>query len=147
MGQHVPFDPKAEAFNNNFFQHFPIGNDPHPSRLPEGMYRMAAKGHWEVCNRVYIKEEWPQYYEADCQEYSELYLEQTPAVFYVVIDQIVRELGLSMDEVSRTINRLRHIQEGRGPDATKSMFDLSDYLQPIYIALRNKGYNKPELWG
>ena len=65
----------------------------------------------------------------------------THVKFFAVVDSTVTEVGLTMDEVTAKIIETKRI-------GTLEACSLRDkYLEPIYIALRRKGYNIIELWG
>ena len=147
MGQYVPFTQNELLFLNNFFCHFPIGNDPYPNRYPNGMYRTAHEGDWNM-KMLEIVQKFPFQSEDTrcryCESKSDKYLGQTPAEFYTEVDRTVEELGMSVSVVSRTINAYHHNQRDVGKEGAKH---LDEFLAPIYAALRNNGYNKADLWG
>ena len=131
MGQHVPYDPAKETFLNNFHVRFP--SDRLPAHL-EGLSRGTARNYWNETYRSVLqimleKVDFAKY----CAVRSDLYLDQTPEQFFEVVDRTVLEVGLSLESIAEKINI--------GVDK-----ELHDYLRPIYVALRQKGYNQAELW-
>lgn len=147
MGQYVPFDSAELSLLNNFFCHFPIGNDPYPNRKPNGFYRTAHGEHWNTKILELVrgfpfqsKDSLHRY----CEGKSDKYLAGTFAEFYAEVDRTVEELGMFMVVVSRTINVYEHNQREAGPEGARH---LDEFLAPIYVALRNKGYNKADLCG
>lgn len=142
MAKHVPLSGK-EDFINNFHNHFPWPTNAH---YPEGIERhLRIMDGWDKTGREYIErirnslteeEDFAEY----LGEFSDRYLTKTASQFYEEIDGIVVELGLSQEviqekiEVSKQSNQLQVTQE------------RDKYLLPIYKVLRQRGYNKFELW-
>jgi hypothetical protein len=154
MGQHVPYNPEDEAFINNFFCRFPYGEG---SAYPEGTTRFSYAKHWDdvirqsirnSLERISSKVDFIDY----CATRSDLYLDQTPRQFFAELDRTVVELGLSVEAITAKIRTFH--------SASKSLFnsddsrrvannasrEMNEYLKPVYIALRRKGYNKADLW-
>lgn len=145
MGQYVPFDQSELSLLNNFFCHFPVGNEPYKNPRPQGMYRTAHAKNWNKMTRELLAEQPIEDVQRDYLQKSDKFLDQSAAEFYAEIDRTVMELGVSMDVISKAINIYHHNQCGEiGEESGRHMDDL---LRPIYRALRQKGYNKPELWG
>lgn len=147
MGKYVPLEAEELRFLNNFFCHFPIGNDPYPNCKPKGFYRTAHEGHWNT-KILELVREFP-FQSKDslhryCEGKSDKYLDGTFAEFYAEVDRTVEELGMPMAIVSRTVNAYEHNQREGSPEGTRR---LDEFLAPIYAALRIKGYNKDDLWG
>ncbi|MDO8593806.1 MAG: hypothetical protein Q7R59_02835 [bacterium] len=111
------------------------------------MYRTAYDGKWNT-KMLEIMQEFPFQSEDTrrryCESKSDKYLGQTPAEFYAEVDRTVGELQMSMSVVSRTINAYFHNQREAGHEGSKR---IDIFLSPLYAALRNKGYNKSDLWG
>lgn len=146
MGQYVPYDPLElhygyNGFLNNFFLRFFIGDVPY-SRDPEiieGNFRRAAR--W-LGDRTFGAGQ-----ERNEERSDKLY-DQTGLQLIEEIDQTIRELGYTVEMVGMVINTYLHVREHASNEAYWKMTKIIDtFLLPIYIALRNKGYNKQDLWG
>ena len=145
MGQYIPFDQSELSLLNNFFCHFPIGNDPYKNPRPQGMYRTASAKNWNRTTREFLAEQPAEEVQRDYFGKSDKYLDQSVAEFYAEVDRTVEELGISMFVISKKINKYLYTQRGEeGEERGKRVDEL---LGPIYAALRNKGYNRPELYG
>lgn len=153
MGVHITFDPDELNFLNNFFTRFPLGIEPYLHKYPEGLYRYTMSGiAWKKTKRVSLKELVGEVFrdEADlldhCEAYSDKYLDQTPAEFCAEINLVMNELGISVQEITRYLNIKVHEQKIGLPEDTPFVDDLNLPLRPIYQALRERGYNKKDLW-
>ena len=155
MGAHVPFNQEELVFLNNFYTRFQLGTEPHPQKYPEGLHRFTMKAcGWEKTKRASLKESVGSGFhdEVDLLDYyqahSDKYLDQTPAEFYVEVDTVMTELGISAEEIARYLNIKVHEQQTRPPGRSGPFVDdLNLPLRPIYQALRERGYNKKDLWG
>ena len=148
MGQYVPYDPSEIPGGslNNFFCHFPA-NGPYERTMPEGYYRSLLKdgGAWDVSLREFLEED--SIYEVT-HDRSEKRLDQIPAEFYAEIDRMIVEVGLTVEAVARVINIYLHHRDLVSREVSLQMNTALDaFLLPIYIALRNKGYSRQDLWG
>lgn len=151
MGAHVPYDPSKEQFLNNFYTRFPSG----VGVYPEGLARSISSEYW---NTLYIQiflgfsmsEEDLQDL---CSKYSDKYLSMTPKQFFEELDTTVTEVGLTLDDIKQKIKvfkmAIEHLFESDKTRviAEQASKELNDYLTPVYVALRAKGYNRKELWG
>jgi len=151
MGQYIPFDSAELPFLNNFFAHFPVGNDPYPAAIPEGLYRMT--GHlasfWGKTYKESMIESGLS--ESELQDYysdrSDKRLNQTPEQFYAEVDRTVQELGMDMTLIQKTINIFLHDSRVESCENSLELSKILDeFLAPVYVALRNRGYNKADLW-
>ncbi len=155
MGAHVPFNSEELNFLNNFYTRFQLGTEPYPQRYPEGLHRFTMRGcGWDKTTLASLRESLGDGFrdEADlldyCQAHSDKYLNQTPAEFYAEIDAVMGELGISTEVIARHLNVKVHEQQTRSLDGSGPFVDdLNLPLRPIYQALRERGYNKKELWG
>lgn len=158
MGQHVPFNDEELAFLNNFFCHFRWGDTPYEMAFPEGLYRANLHDVWdktflENATEFFTKHSPPDFLDKSLErlitERSDLILSQTPQQFFAVVEETIREVGLTAEEVARTINTYLHEREKIPiPDFEQSFVfhhRLDDFLAPIYLALRKKGYNRVDL--
>ena len=131
MGKYVPYELTKENFLNNFHTRFPS------ERLqahPEGLSRSVAKAYWNETYRNVLRDMLGQVdFTKYCTRRSDLYLDQTPGQFFEEVDRTVFEVGLSLGNIAKKINN--------GVDE-----ELHDYIRPVYVALREKGYNQAELW-
>jgi hypothetical protein len=163
VGKHVPYKASELSLNqgvlflNNFFCHFSLLNSPEETLVceefyPDGLYRMLQKDRWDVLSRISIKNFLLKHLshvalDECCADRSDKRLDQTPRQFYAEVDGVVESLGISAEEIAKRINAVlmqRHdvsIEELRRLTA-----ELDTFLLPIYIALREAGYNKADLW-
>jgi hypothetical protein len=82
-----------------------------------------------------------------CSAHSDKYLDQTPAQFYAEIETVMVDLGISVDEITTYLNVKVHDEKTRDFGGTGMIEDtLNLPLRPIYQALRERGYNKKDLW-
>lgn len=147
MGTHVPYDASTEQFLNNFYTRFPLSVE------NQGLARMVAVNHWNQVHREvyrgYCRD--GQDFQDFCAKYSDRFLDETPAQFFAELDRTVAEVGLSLEEVSKKIRALEAVfellfeSEEKRAEAERVSQELIDYLTPVYIALRAKGYNSKEL--
>jgi uncharacterized protein YeaO (DUF488 family) len=149
MGTHVPYDASTEQFLNNFYTRFPLSVE------NQGLARMVAVNHWNQVHREvyrrYCDDE--QDFQDFCAKYSDRFLDETPSQFFAELDRTVVETGLSLEAVTEKVNAFqvafKHLfeSEEKRAEAHRVSKELNDYLTPVYIALRAKGYNRKELWG
>lgn len=143
MAKHVPFS-EEEAFINNFHSHFPW---PTNASYPQGIRRHLRRldGYWERTGREYVErmrnvlteeEDFAEY----LGEHSDRYLKKTAAQFYEELDSLIVELGLSMESI------VEKIEVSKDSQNLKDAQERDSYLFPLYKALRQRGYNKFELW-
>jgi hypothetical protein len=76
--------------------------------------------------------------------HSPLFLLQTPREFYITLDKAVEEAGISVEVLKINIDRCIERKFVGTPAEEKEAF-FRDILLPIYIAMREKGYNHHEL--
>lgn len=161
MGAHVPYDSKEEVYLNNFFTRFPFGEG---EVYPEGTYRTQGRIHRGETYREFLRKERGEMNQtADQLEgyyslRSNKYLDQTPEQFITELDSTVAEVGLSLKSIEAKIQAyfranmdlfmankdLWKNQESRML-SQKAILDLNEYLMPVYISLRKKGYNYTDL--
>jgi hypothetical protein len=158
MGKYVPYEAselpliQKVQFLNCFFRHFRFMERPKgtpASIFLDGWSRMQHQDQWSVSRRTGISNypfSYPSLAEC-CADRSDKRLDQTPRQFYAEVDGVVESLGISAEEIAKRINAVlmqRHdvsIEELRRLTA-----ELDTFLLPIYIALREAGYNKADLW-
>lgn len=155
MGAYVPYDPETEVFLNNFFTRFPLNDG---SDFSNGIYRTCLADCWDVPIRtklrsVYLEVKFSGSLEDYCAKHSDKYLAQTPREFFAELDSTVVEVGLSLEAIAAKIHSYqaasKHLFES--PEARRlveqASEELNSYLTPVYVALREKGYNRKELRG
>ncbi len=144
--QHLPYDPEKETYLNNFYCKFPEGPD---SKRPDGLARLSCQIIWEVSFRDYYRKKiggtWlkdEKQYEDYVRKFSARYLSESPRQFFATIDQVATDLGLDMANLQRMMRSCKQ------PDSTLDMcIERDNFIRPVYIRLREMGYNKAELWG
>lgn len=158
MGLHIPYDQDTESFLNNFYTCFPFGSG---AIFPNGLRRPRIlnngkeeeRNHREIYKDVFLlqKRSRDENYEEHLEDYSDLFLNQTPRAFFGKIDETVIEVGLTLPEITSeiqillaTYDRLFDNKETEA-DGVNALNRINDFLTPLYIALRNKGYNAAEL--
>ncbi len=103
------------GYLNNFF-----------SKLPGGFHRqIIPENELDICSR--------KRYHGERHNHSDLFLDQSPRVFYATIDSVVEQCGL--DPV-----KIRTMQEEKNDRR-----ELNNYAQPAYVELRLLGYNHHDL--
>lgn len=151
MGQHVPFDSKELHSLNSFLHQFIRGSVPYDTVQPGGLYRDALHPWWGTKEIAFLKEA-ARFSGAQlrmyCERKSERRLQQTHAEFFAEIDRTIIEVGLTVEEVAEKINIYLYFQY-QVNRATAHVLNekLDEFLAPVYIALRNKGYNRADLMG
>jgi hypothetical protein len=78
-------------------------------------------------------------------EYSDLYCSQTWGEFFAAIDQAIEEENLSLDEVRRLVHEVEGPERKSFEDHRAARDALYEYATPVYLRLREIGYNKIEL--
>ncbi len=144
MGAYVPYDESQEGFLNNFHERFPLGESLMPK---EGLARFVIhrENSWDIINRtrfgnIFKKNKSLGDVHEFCFRFSDKFLDQTPREFFTEVDKTALECRLSVESITE------RIVLARGTDL-QTYLARDDYLRPVYIALRMKGYNKKELWG
>ncbi len=145
MGQHIPLNDEDLGFLNNFFCHFRFGES---QVMPDGLYRTVRASYWHIVQREYMKSE-AKMYGGNLAEYfssrSDKALDQTPAEFYNEVDRTTIEVGCNVEVIMEMILDFQKPNNTR--EQTFEKFDaLEKYIRPIYTALRQKGYNRSDLW-
>ncbi len=162
MGKYVPYE-ETEVLSghgvpdlNNFLSHFRFLEKPKETSVcdeyfPDGMYRVFAKDEWDVTYRAQINEilrgASTESFDEYCAGRSDKCLNQTPRQFYAEFDGVVERLGISPDVIAKKINA--YLMQRRSIPREESLrlnAKLNIFLLPIYIALREVGYNKKDLW-
>ncbi len=148
MGTYVPYDATKEQSLNNFYLSFPY------SAEGQGLVRVASAVFWDITFReVYrgmCRSE--QEFQQCCSEYSNKHLNQTPGQFFAELDSTVIEVGHNLGCIAEKIRAYGEVSEHcLESDETLTMArklskELEDYLTPVYVALRLKGYNRKELY-
>lgn len=138
MGTYIAYDPEAEDFLNNFYTRFvQSGTENHPEGLARAIYSNRMDTTYAECYRGLD-------YEADYQDYcakkSNRYLQETPRTFFKTLDEVISEVGLDFSEIRRLTLIAR---EGTLEDCLAR----DEYIRPVYVHMRQMGYNKSELWG
>lgn len=126
---------------NNFFCHFPLGNDPYP--MDE---LTATVGRYRKMSLLNDRDE--NSYKTD--KYPKLLgLEEEDPVpvtrkeFYSDLFNTVEECGIKMEEVSKALNPLVHMGK-----MTENDWEIAfKTLVPIFTGMRKKGYSSHDLWG
>ncbi len=142
MGQYVPYDPSEipGGFLNNFFLRFLIGDKPYPRdpEIHEGNFRQYAR---RLGDRTFGSNVRSAIYGGKLSS-------QTGLGFIDDVDCAIAESGLTVEEVGRVINTYLHDRSGADTETYQRLSRLlNTFLLPIYIALRNKGYDAHDLWG
>jgi hypothetical protein len=143
MGAHVPYDPDTEMFLNNFYTRFPSGI----GTYPQGLDRATWESDWHKTHREVFRS-WDTFTSVEdfddfCSRLSDRYLDETPEQFFAELDRTVIEVGLSPDIIMEKIQASKNDHLS----SREESLDRDEYLKPVYIAMRNKGYNKKELFG
>lgn len=148
MADYVPFsidECASPPFLNNFFCHFPFGKTPYETTYPEGFYRGILAEHMHETPGEFTKDAYE--YGTYDDERSDKKLNQTYAMFWEEVDSAVVEVGLSLEDVSRVINIYLHGRNVVDRNVAVQMHKAVDsFLFPIYENLRERGYNKQDLW-
>lgn len=71
-------------------------------------------------------------------ENSEIYKKQTPREFFETVDQIIKEENTPLD-------KLHQIQQLITEEGSKHYEELYELVTPVYIKLRQMGYNNEDL--
>lgn len=149
MANHVPFSIDEcgnPPFLNNFFCNFPWGNIPYETVYPGGLYRESLAEHMDETYRNFCKDSCANH--VDDEVRSNRKLEQSFREFFEEVDSAVVEAGLLLEDVSRVINIYLHERRSVAQDVAIQMCQkLDSFLFPIYKILRERGYNKQDLWG
>ena len=126
---------------NNFFCHFPLGNDPYPTDEPT-----ATLGRYRKQSLVNGRED--DSYKTD--KYPKLLglgeedpVPVTQKEFYEDLFIAVNECGMTMQYVSRALNPLQHMDKMNESD-WEVAFKASAL---VFKAMREKGYSNHDLWG
>lgn len=113
--------------------------------MPDGLYRTCLRdeGYWHRTFRDRIlriaisPDDCARY----CSERSQKKLGQTPAQFYLAVDEAIDESRISSARIAKTINGLI----GDVEDMPRKIDALEGILFPVYIILRNWGYVEADL--
>jgi hypothetical protein len=142
MSQYIPVSEKDTCtFLNNFFCHF---NCPGHELFPEGLYRTTSKNFWNTTFNNYAGRLGQD--ESYDELGSEKKINQTPSQFYSEIDEVTNLLQVDTKKVTHLILEMQQFQNiGNNIDAEKVYEGLDKHLRPIYLELRNRGYNPEDL--
>ncbi len=119
------------GFMNNFYIHFANW---------ELGYRQIYKEHrWDKTYRDYLIElGLSEQTDSDFQTYSLLYLSQTGRQFFEAVDQAVLEAGVDKTHLETMATKFNKLSE----DERRQFLEI---LFPVYLKLREKGYNHRDL--
>lgn len=151
MGNHVAYNPNTPEPLNSFFLNLVCGNSPYENSTPEGLYRNILSPWWHMTQYEFLKG--PSFLSGNilkvkCASASERRLMQTHEEFFGEIDRTIIEVGLTVEEVARVVNvYLRERYRGTFDERESRARVLDEYLFPIFVALRRKGYNAADLHG
>jgi hypothetical protein len=157
MGKYVPYEAselpliQKVQFLNCFFRHFRFMERPKgtpASIFLDGWSRMQHQDQWSVSRRTGISNypfSYPSLAEY-CDRLSRKYLDQTPAEFYEETDAVVEKLGISPEDVVKRINAFLSEGDVSEEESWRLIVERDTFLLPIYIALREAGYNKEDLY-
>jgi len=151
MGEYIPVDLEKPEPLGCFYRNLVYGNIPYKNSTPEGLYRNVLRPWWHMTQYEFLKG--PAFLlcnklKADCASRSEKRLAQTHEEFFAEIDRTIVELGLTVEEVARVVNVYlseRHCGFFDERESRERVFD--EYLSPIFVALRLRGYNAVDLQG
>ena len=126
-----------DDFMNNFYGYF---TDENCGYSPRASFRRDG---WETTNRDWLRENYrdnPESLQRNLKAYSELYLSQTGRQLIESIDQAVLEIGIDPVELKFLATKMgdKLVGEERRDFIERIMF-------PLYLKLREKGYNHKEL--
>lgn len=121
-----PDQPLSDYFNN-------FGNNlPNEEAENKGLYRALMQPNFDITFEEYAKKRG-----ADLSEHSETYRNQTPRQFFETVDLALKESGISMEEY----NRIRQLVKADH----KYWENFYELVTPVYIKLRQMGYNEADL--
>lgn len=138
MAKYVPYENEERPSLNNFFLHFPRYS-PGSRQIVPNSYRDLAKIRWRTSYHDFLEREDPELLQE--LNWSDLFFGQTGEEFYVSVDAVLAELGITHQAIADVIERAESSPNKRDLEM------IDSFLRPVYIALRLRGYNSGELVG
>ncbi len=127
--QHRYGDQWQNRYFNNFMAHFSDGIDD----IRVNMFNYRSLYDENIQNTTFAELN-PGLKEKGA---SSLLLEQTPKDFYSTVDRVSEEIGVSLDVIVQYRQEILN---------DRPMNELHDLLKPVFIRLRELGYNRyPDL--